>query len=231
MIYLINLAPKFQRLVSFALSATHGADEVFDTTPTMCIAPAVLSRLKAFSDEMAQYGEAYSFTLRNGDEPSAVPAAAAFVNDYEVFLDVRKEGDEGELVEILHRPEQLPSPVHGEIKKWLLELFRSYRGFELGTFDTSILATAMKQQCYKWTDMSMGLVSDVIIIVKRFIHAALANLCPDPNVWEALSSKLSDKLGQRYWKAIESTRFLLQVKHSDTPLTLNHYFNDNLQKM
>ena len=88
----------------------------------------------------------------------------------------------------------------------------------------------MNRQCYKRTDMSMGLVCVVIVIVHRFIHAALANLCPDQSGRDALSSKLSNELIKRYQKAMDSTRFLLKVEHSDTPLTLNHYFNDNLQK-
>jgi hypothetical protein len=49
-------------------------------------------------------------------------------------------------------------------------------------------------------------------------------------VLDALCGKLSRELSQHYQKAPSSTEFLLEVEHSDTPLTLNHYFNDNLQK-
>ncbi len=42
--------------------------------------------------------------------------------------------------------------------------------------------------------------------------------------------KLSDELIKRYQRAITNIQFLLDVEKSDTPLTLNHYFNENLQK-
>ncbi|TID26632.1 Dynamin-1-like protein [Venturia nashicola] len=49
-----NDATKFQRLVYLSISATHGADDAFETK--LCI-PAVMSRM-IFSDDMAKY---YSF--------------------------------------------------------------------------------------------------------------------------------------------------------------------------
>lgn len=231
--YLIDLASQFQRLVSLALNATHGADHVFDTSPAMRIAPAVMSRMKTFSDEMAKYGEVYSFMPREGNEASSSPVQLFEGIDAEraeELFDVRKEDDLEDLGDILHPRESLPHPRRGEIKGWLLGVFRCNRSFELGTFSGSILATAMNKQCRKWTDISMGFVSDVIILVHVFINSAFASICSDRAVREAVTNKLSDELIKRYQKAIDSTKFLLEVEHSDTPMTLNHYFNDNLQK-
>ena len=92
--------------------------------------------MKAFSDEMAKYGQAYSFMTADRDSS-----------------------------DILHPQNCLPYPRSGEIKGWLLRVFQSNQGFELGTFNASILAPAMKKQCSKWTDISMGFVSDVIVMV------------------------------------------------------------------
>ncbi|KAK0247465.1 hypothetical protein LTR29_017114 [Friedmanniomyces endolithicus] len=88
----------------------------------------------------------------------------------------------------------------------------------------------MKKQCSKWTGISMGFVSDVIVMVHEFISSALISICSDRNVRDALISRLTDELISQYRKAISNTKFLLEVESSDTPVTLNHYFNDNLQK-
>ena len=76
----------------------------------------------------------------------------------------------------------------------------------------------------------MGFVSDAIVLVHRFITSALASICDDRNVRDALVSKLSGELTQRYKNAIASAGFLLKVEKSNTPMTMNHYFNDNLQR-
>jgi hypothetical protein len=88
----------------------------------------------------------------------------------------------------------------------------------------------MKEQCSRWADISLSLVSDIIVLVHRFIDSALAYICKDPAVRDPLRNMLFDDLINRYVKAIDSTRFLLQVENSDAPMTMNHYFNDNLQK-
>ncbi|KAM3425678.1 hypothetical protein BST61_g7618 [Cercospora zeina] len=211
--YLIELATRFQRLVSMSISATHGADDTFEKSPALCIAPAVMSRMKTFSDEMAQYGESYAFarddksTLKDDDSISDESST-------EQTFRIRKYNDREDLVDILFPQESLDVPLHGEMGEWLLQVFRANRGFELGTFSASILATVMKKQSSKWASISLGFVSDVIVIVHHFISSALASICDDSNVLDTLASRLSDQLGT-----------------SNTPLTLNHYFNDNLQKI
>jgi len=76
----------------------------------------------------------------------------------------------------------------------------------------------------------MGFISDAVVLVHRFFDSALASICSDHGVQEALSNKLSDELLQRYQKVNDSTRFFLKVEHSNTLMTLNHYFNNNLQE-
>jgi len=41
---------------------------------------------------------------------------------------------------------------------------------------------------------------------------------------------MTDELLGRYEKAVEHTHFVLRVERKGTPLTTNHYFNENLQK-
>jgi hypothetical protein len=207
------------------MNASHGADDAFETNPGLCIAPAVMSRMKMFSDEMAKYGESYVFTCSDGD------IAAVSVDDHDAkTFDIRKEDDPEDLVEILHPHGSLPCPLHGATKDWLLQVFKGNQGFELGTFNASILATVMKKQSSKWEDISMRFVSDAIVLVHRFITSALQSICDDRSVRDALAGKLADELARRYQHAIACAGFLLKVERSDTPMTMNHYFNDNLQR-
>lgn len=225
MAYLIGLATKFQRLVTLSINATHGADDAFDTNPELRTAPAVMSRMKIFSNEMAKYGELYSL---NHSDSVIHPVSEDGIDVG--MINIRKEDDPEELVDILHPQECLFDPTHGETEDWLLQVLKNNQGFELGTFNASILATLMKKQSSKWEDISMGFVSDAIVIVHRFITSALVSICGDCHVREALAGKLSDELTRRYQNAISCARFLLKVEQSNTPMTMNHYFNDNLQK-
>jgi hypothetical protein len=145
-------------------------------------------------------------------------------------FNTRKETDLAELIEILHSQRSLPIPEREGSYRWLMQVYQSNRGFELGTPNSALLADCMKKQCFKWKEVSMGFVSDVIVLVHMFIGTALCSICKDVNVRTALINKLSDDLIKRYQKAITTTQFLLEVEKSDVPMSLNHYFNDNLQK-
>jgi hypothetical protein len=101
--------------VYLLISATYGADNAFKTSPELCIAPAVMSRMKIFSDEMAKYGESYSFNSNDGGFPLALKEDP----NKETF-DIRKEDDPEELVDILYPQESLSYLLHGKTKDWLL---------------------------------------------------------------------------------------------------------------
>lgn len=236
MAYLTQLATQFQRLVFNAMYANHGTDDAFEKHPRLRIAPAVMARMKAFSDEMAEYGQTYAFMPRDSSEPSGNPVISRINNATEpdpievLIYANRKEDDPDELIDILHPRESLPHPKRKGLKKWLHKVFEGNRGFELGTFNPSLLATCMKKQSSKWSAISLGFNSDMIVIVHSFIDSALTSICSDREVREALIGKLTEELIRRYQKAITTTKFLLEVESSDAPMTLNHYFNDNLQK-
>ncbi len=223
--YLVDLAMNFQRLVNFGLNANHGADNIFDAANAMRIAPAVMSRMKLFADEMDENGQLFAFMTQSTEE--ANPDVS---EDDRSFFEVRKEDDLPDIVDILHPQQSLLAPKVGQIKGWLSEVYCGNRGFELGTFNASILATTMRKQCVKSTDIRMGMISDVIVIVHKFIESALTHVCGDSNVRDALRNYFSDELMRRYQQAVSSTKFLLEVENSDRPVTLNHYFNENLQK-
>jgi hypothetical protein len=227
MAYLIDMASQFQRLVNLALTANHGADDKFKTAD-MCVAPAIMSRMKTFSDEMHHHGQTYSFTLQDDSDSGATQQNYTGTNTQR--LTVRKVDPNETMGGLLHSQESLPLPKKTGIDLWLDKIHQDNRGFELGTSNTTILATAMKDQCSKWNGISLGMVSDVIVIIQKFIDSALASLCKDRTVRDALQSRLSDELVKRYQKAIDSTKLILDIENSDTPMTMNRYFAELLQK-
>lgn len=228
---LTEIATKFQRLVSLSLAANYGADSVFDSKPSLRIAPSTTARMTAYSDDMAQYGQEYSFLpadhVPGGSIPS--PVDISELKDRKTFS-IRYQEDIDELADILHPQQDVPHSIQDAILPWLLTVYNGNRGFELGTFNATILATAMKKQSTKWSDISLAYVSDVIVLVDQFIKTALQSVCPDADIRRALSSIMTDTLIGRYQKAIDHAVFLLQIEDGGTPMTLNHYLNENLQK-
>ena len=247
--YLTDIATKYERLTTLSLQAKFGSDEVFDTERALRIAPAVSSRFTSFDQTMAQYGHEYLFSSSQAKvpEPAQEPALNDDWNQIEdsnaptecssskVTNQTRTRMEPGgpeidDMTEILDPGIILDAPKSDDIEVWLRDLYESGRGFELGTFDPSILATTMKKQSSKWTGISLGYVSDVIVIVHRFICKALDVTCYDGAMKATLMGVLFDGLYCRYKNAIEHVNFLLEVERNGTPLTTNHYFNDNLEK-
>lgn len=228
--YLTKLATKFQRLVHLALNANHGADDAFNEESALHISPKVMSRMKDFSDDMTKYGQTYSFLSQSMSVEDINSRDNDSLSESQALFEVRKEEDVEQLQDILHPQSGQHFPVHEGIQKWLLEVFQRNRGFELGVFNASILATVMQKQSMKWADISLGFVSDVIVMVHGFVLKALSSVCTDDEICRSLVNALFDELMQRYQRAIGNTMFLLEVEGSNTPMTMNHYFNDNLQK-
>lgn len=238
--YLTEVATQYQRLLSLSLDAKFGSDERFETSAALRLAPKVMARFVTFEKEMARCGHEYSFGT-NHDDPASAPSTSTSEgedesNDSESLKDlisefvVRKEHDDEEILEILHPQEHLTKPHKKDIEIWLRQVYETSRGFELGTFDSSILATTMKKQSSKWISLSLGYISDVIVIVHRFITTALGLLCYDDGMRRALCNALFDGLLGRYKMAVAQVTFLLEVERNGIPMTLNHYFNDNLEK-
>ncbi|KAF2191742.1 hypothetical protein K469DRAFT_735719 [Zopfia rhizophila CBS 207.26] len=116
-----------------------------------------------------------------------------------------------------------------DIFDWLKTTYSKSRGFELGTFASSLLTAAMRQQSSKWQAMSSGYTSDAVALVHNFITTLLHSLCGDDQVSERLLNLLLDGLLEKYSKSLVQAK-LLDVELLGVPMTLNHYFNDNLEK-
>lgn len=143
---------------------------------------------------------------------------------------VRHTGPEPELDDILHDDCIVPTPKPTGITTWLEKVYKSSRGFEMGTFDASLLPIIWKKQSANWDDLALGYVSDIVSLVHNFTLALISAICEDDRVQSALMSMLMDGLIECYKKSIDHAKFILHVERLGTPLTANHYFADNLEK-
>jgi hypothetical protein len=257
--YLIDIASRFQEVVSLALDAKYWGDDIFDLHHNLRLATLMVSRSEAFSEMIQKSGHTYHFEtavstsrseasskkarktpqlfqFESVTEAPASPTWKARV-DKEAEMGVcptlfatRLNKDHEDIEDILFDNEELASPESQGILQWLTNVYRSSRGFELGTFDPSLLAITMREQSKRWNSIATGYISDAVTIVHNFVVELLQLICPDTRVRNGLTSLLMDGLLERYKKAITQVQFVLEVERSKKPATQNHYFNDTLEK-
>ena len=236
---------EFQKLSTEALLSNYGRTDVFDKNPTLRLATAVVNRSDLMSDVVATKGHTFHFDSsdrENGShkdhqsfhdeslEGMNIAAISLDSHDIEGTIEVRHVQDHSELEGLVHAPEKLSEPRGGNIHVWLKEVYRGARGFELGTLNSSLLAVTMKRQSMKWKSLALGYIADIVTMAHTFVIDLLRAVCPIERVRIGIMSLLMDHLVERYKSAISHVNFLLKIELEGTPATLNHYFNDNLEK-
>ena len=243
---ILNLATRFQRIANLALNAQYGGDDAFDRSPSLRLATAVVNRNEKFSDDVWKRGHKMTFSndllneqdVSEGSTPSLREEGTPFSQEEELMSEeqqrdlfpIRYGNSHWELEDILFEYQGIPDPEIAGIRSWLEEVYKTSRGFELGTFDASLLPIIWKKQSSKWDALGLGYISDVVCIVHGFILDLLSDTCKDARVLKGLKSVLLDKLIEKYQRSIEHAKFILAVERAGTPLTTNHYFADNLHK-
>lgn len=238
--YLTNLSVKFQSFMNKAIDGKFAVDSTFDDSPSLRLATAVATRMEGFTEEMAAYGHSYIFQkteaeLTDGEatlDSDQTSGTEGVSDESQVgsFAITRKTVDVAEIAEALRAGEKV-SHRHEDILSWLTEIYKKCRGFELGTFEPAILASVMRQQSSNWVEISLGFVSDVIVLVHECIRTALEHVTPAKVLRSRIFDNILAELIKRYLPAIQRAQFLVAVENETILLTLNHYFNDNLQKL
>ena len=243
--YLLNLATRFQTVTLHALAARYGADSLFDSTPGLKLATAVVLRNGIFAEDVWKRGHTMAF--RQGSEVSENSEDDDGSEDVDGDDDDEEEEDDPKssdeksrqvrrlrsdpsLDDILPENCEIPTPKRSGMIPWLEEVYQDSRGFELGSFDASLLPVIWKKQSANWNNLALGYVSDIVTLVHTFVVALISAICDDKRVESALMSMLMDGLIGRYQKSIDHARFVISVETDGTPLTTNHYFTDNLEK-
>jgi hypothetical protein len=236
--YILGISEQFQKIVTAALSADYVGDDCFDERPILRFATEVVNRNEVLAKTLQEHGHSFVFDDDAKSASSSSPRGSPSTEN--VGQENRTEDENKILVRFEDDPEGLEELPDGEnmisgqpqadIFKWLTKVYKTSRGFELGTFDGSLLAMTMKTQSAKWEPIAMSYIKDIIAMAHRFIRDLLRMVCPDPRVREALMSVLTDELLVKYKAVLDFVQFLLHVERKGTPATLNHYFADNLEK-
>ena len=145
-------------------------------------------------------------------------------------LEPESENEYPELEDLVPEDVSYSLPENKNIMDWIGEEYRNARGFGLASIGPSILPTIWQEQSKKWEGITLNYISDIVSLVQDFVYRALAHLCPDESVRSGLWAVLQDQLIDKYRAAIGHVKFIIQVERCGTPLTTNHYFNENLQK-
>lgn len=170
---------------------------------------------------MVQLGHVYRFHSEaetSSQSPSVNPKHSSGT---ETQVTTRKVETRLDVKDNLMESEPLTAPVPDDIYKWLESEYRSSRGLEVGTFNTSLLPTVMRRQSKKWKSISLGYISDIVAIVNTFIVSVLTDLCGDPRISRGLLSIMTDGLHRAYSKAVKHTIFLLENERSDSLMSLH----------
>ncbi|KAL8941287.1 MAG: hypothetical protein Q9216_002348 [Gyalolechia sp. 2 TL-2023] len=231
--YLLDLAARFQRLTSWALEARYGSDDAFEEHQDLRIATLVVNRNAYFSSDVSKQGHTINFSGEEDRNPEE-PAKDLYGLKRELIEtkapSVRYIENGSDIADLMHEGKKVVGPGETDILAWLQEVYESSRGFELGSFDASLLPIVWKKQSANWDNLALGYISDIVALVHNFVLQLLTVLCEDQHIRTGIYSTILEYLIERYKKAIEHARFILNVERSDTPLTTNHYFADNLEK-
>jgi len=228
--YLLELASSFQNLTSKALATDYGASDIFEEHPSLKITTLVHTRDERLAEQVAALGHLTDFEpLPSSTNPSASttdPDLEHRSSAEPVNRRVREVADHPDVVDILldQDIEVREQDPYYKSMQWLKDLHNSSRGFELGTFQASILPNAMKVQSSNWEPLALGYVSDIICIVHNFVVLLLEGLCPEENVREALLSVMLDGLAKSYNQSLQFVHLILSVERTETPATLDKAF-------
>ena len=232
--YLTEISVKFQEITAFALDAHYVGSDWFDHRKSLRFATAVTKRNELFASTMEQYGHSYEFkTVEPG--PTAMPVMTGQVKEKVAEqkndqIDCRMTTNSAELGEVTIANEKISKKVRRDTMEWLMTVYWSSRGFELGTFDSSLIAITMKTQSERWEGLALGYISDVINMAHTFITDLLHQICSDVHVRDGLMSVMMEELMAKYKSAIDNVRFLLHVERLGRPTTLNPAFHEKLEE-
>ena len=232
---------EFQRISTLALDVKYGSDDIFDQNSKLRLPTTVQNRSEKFSNDIDLMGHTFEFlhTPPNQDleRNSGFVASTGSIKTIESkgrgkvddLTNIRSSPNHPDLEDIMYDQDVILGPNDESILTWLTEVYTTSRGFEIGTFDPSLLAIILKKQSINWNGLALGYISDVVFLTHSFIMDLLQLICSDRRVQIGLRSMLMDGLISIYKQAFEHVQFILKVERTGTPRTLNHYFNDNLE--
>ncbi|KAL6826006.1 P-loop containing nucleoside triphosphate hydrolase protein [Trichoderma sp. SZMC 28015] len=240
--FLSSIAEAFQDLTRAALTADYNANSGFDEDKLRLIT-RVVNITDIFSADFHESAHSRQFEkLGPVEEPEEVETpdncddkTELMVNELRELLEKAKVDDIepeelAELADII-TPEKISMPVpYDNFGEWINSVYLKSRGLDLGTFNANFLTTAFAEQSRKWGDITTIYMSRIIVILHRFIRAALHSFCSEEQIFNKLWAAMIESLVERYKKAIDQARLLVEVEQRKQPYTLNKQFAQALSK-
>ncbi|KAK0375518.1 dynamin family protein, partial [Colletotrichum limetticola] len=256
--YLGKIVSRFTELKNFGMDACYTGDPVFDKRSELRLATRIREMNTAFSsmffkkahtrdfDDLVEkksddtegsrsedddYGDSPLKDSSDDDEDDSSEDEDATRDDlYRIAFPVPSD-EYGELDAILSDPCRCPAPLKDSILKHLEQLYLRSRGFEMGTFGSHMLPAAFKEQSKKWESITLGHVSNAILVVHHFIHGVVKESCNDEQVFDALWSSIIENLIGRYQVAMDQAKLLIHVEREGRSITYNPAFDRALNKI
>ncbi|OTB19881.1 hypothetical protein K445DRAFT_313668 [Daldinia sp. EC12] len=233
--YLNKISEAFQALVRDSLNAYYTGNKIFDDRHDLRLITRIVEVNEIYSDAMLTNGHTRPFSSDSiPEEKSIAEARTSVVNaDRTHMVPSPDDGTYPELEEILDDSlEEIEEiSAEGDIMDYIAGVYRDSRGQDLGTFGGALVSTMFKEQSKKWKYITLDYVKRVIWTVHHFIVEAIKETCPDKRVRDELwNGYLLEELQDAYRQAINHMMLLLEIEQEGPPLTLNHYFNEALQR-
>jgi hypothetical protein len=226
--FLMDLASEFQEIAALAINANYGRSTFFannleqDEYGSLRLATVAMERGEGFAKVMNEAGHEISFG-GDGDEDDKTSA------DEQIGYKARRLKTPDDIVDILPDFDLLGEPLSEDIVEWIESVFRNSRGFEIATFDPSLVSMMMKEQARKWEALALGYISDIICLIHSFILRLVQHIAAEhAGVSDRLSSLFLDKLRAKYEAALQHAAFLLKVELEGIPATYNPEFKEEL---
>ncbi|PVH96086.1 dynamin GTPase [Periconia macrospinosa] len=227
--YLMDIALGFQKITSLAIHSDYSRSNLLEKGSQLRLATEAVTGGQKFADTMALYGYSYTFKLDSkalnevfanaitsnisdelNEEIDQGDDAGSFTADNSKATPCRLNIDHLDVQDVVYPNTDVLLPSEMDIMACLKKEYEESRGFELGTFDASLLGVTMKQQAADWRDLALGHISDIIVLVHNFIFGVLEHLTPNHRVYDGIKSRLIDDMINKYQKAMLHTKFVFR---------------------
>lgn len=238
--YLQEIAIEYQKLTDYAVDAHYARNQVFEEIPALRLPTLIVDRNDKYAEAIARLGHTIELDLpdeRDAAAPEPKPLSGSDEEASHASTDVSRTPSKSddkveysELSDLISDNLVVIEPQAGNVLKWIEKEYRKARGRGLESIGPAVLPTLWQQQSKNWEAITLWYFRDVITYVHKFICKLLSHVCPNDRTRDSLFSLLVDLLLDQYRDAIEHVKFVIKVERFGTPLTLNHYFSDNLQR-
>lgn len=159
--FILELATRFQTITSLAIGANYGGDKIFEDSDDLRLATTIIRRNELFATDLSGWGHTINFDVAQESSiavsefvhaPKEAPGLfSPEVDDSKTpqFLSPRRFTDEDCISELLPASIKLKEPSNKPILPWMTHIYNNSRGFELGTFNVSLLTLLWKKQSVK----------------------------------------------------------------------------------